>query len=85
MAAQEIGERSVSVYRTAVFILHNPSRYKRPALQDALYRYHLAYGKILDLLSPKIDDFRAVKKACTSNYSLVFFNFCPLLFLRILF
>jgi hypothetical protein len=53
MAVQKIGERSVSVYRTAVFILHNPSRYKRAALQDALYRYHLAYSKILDLCIAK--------------------------------
>lgn len=40
--------RTVSVFKTAVFKIHNPSQHKRAMLRDALKRSHVAFGKLLE-------------------------------------
>jgi hypothetical protein len=38
---------TVSVSKTAVFKIHNPSRHKRAMLTDSMQRAHLAYTRLL--------------------------------------
>ncbi len=40
--------RMVSVFKTAVFKIHNPSKHKRAMLHDAMKRAHICYGKLLE-------------------------------------
>lgn len=49
-------ERVLTVQKTAVFKLHNPSRRKRAMLNYALRHNHLAYAKALAAVSPLIGD-----------------------------
>ncbi len=48
-------------YKTAVFKIHNPSLRKRAMLGDALKRNHRAYSKLLELLLPRVDEFKEHK------------------------
>jgi hypothetical protein len=40
--------RTVSVFKTAVFKIHNPSKHKQAMLRDAMKRAHVCYGKLLE-------------------------------------
>ena len=46
--------RMVSVFKTAIFKIHNPSKHKRAMLHDAMKRAHICFGKLLERNLPDI-------------------------------
>ena len=48
-------DRTIQVFKTAVFRLHNPSKRKCARLSDTMRRNHLAYIKILDAVQNDLD------------------------------
>ena len=48
--------RMVSVFKTAVFKIHNPSKHKRAMLHDAMKRAHICFGKLLEHNLPDTEE-----------------------------
>ena len=46
--AEAVSPKIVSVFKTAVFKIHNPSKRKRAIMRDAMKRAHVCYGKLLE-------------------------------------
>ncbi len=55
-SAEVAAPKTVSVFMTAVFKIHNPSQHKRAMLRDAMKRAHVCYGKLLARNLPDEDE-----------------------------
>lgn len=53
--------RMVSVFKTAVFKLHNPSQHKRAMLRDAMKRAHVCFGKLLERNLPDANELERLR------------------------
>ena len=47
-SAEPVSPKTVAIFKTAVFKIHNPSKHKRAMLRDAMKRAHVCYGKLLE-------------------------------------
>ena len=59
-SAETKSPRMVSVFKTAVFKIHNPSKHKRAMLHDAMKRAHICFGKLLERNLPDKEEVQSL-------------------------
>jgi len=57
----------LAVHKTAIFSIHAPTKRKRAMLDDAMYRYHLAFTKGLSLLMQQEEELKSLNKTDLSK------------------
>lgn len=67
MSRYKRAEDVLAVHKTAIFSIHAPTKRKRAMLDDAMYRYHLAFTKGLSLLMQHEEELKPLNKTDLSK------------------